>query len=58
MLENFYGPFRENLDDVAGVRMTAIIDVLDDQLGTHFFPLQARLTILGWYPLSRQFNLH
>lgn len=42
VLGGFWGPFRDNLAQVAGVSVTDIIDVLNDQLGAHFFPQQAR----------------
>lgn len=45
MLGGFWGPFRDNLAQVAGVAVTDIIDVLNDQLGAHFFPQQARVNV-------------
>ena len=42
MLGGFWGPFRDNLAQVAGVSVTDIIDVLNDQLSAHFFSQQAR----------------
>ena len=44
VLGGFWGPFRDNLAQVAGVAVTDIIDVLNDQLGAHFFPQQARVS--------------
>jgi hypothetical protein len=38
VLQGFWGPFRDNLAQVAGVSMTDVIDVLDERLGAHFFP--------------------
>ncbi|KAK9828106.1 hypothetical protein WJX81_004990 [Elliptochloris bilobata] len=40
VLGDFWGPFRDNLSEVTGVSMTDIIDMLDEQLGAHFFPQQ------------------
>jgi hypothetical protein len=41
VLQAFWGPFRDNLAQVAGVSMTDVIDVLDARLGARFFPPQA-----------------
>lgn len=55
MLGGFWGPFRDNLAQVAGVAVADIINVLNDQLGAHFFPQQARSSVTATH--SRRFCL-
>ncbi|MCA9807207.1 MAG: type I DNA topoisomerase [Cyanobacteria bacterium HKST-UBA06] len=38
VLKEFWGPFSEKVDGTKDLTITTVLDVLDEQLGDHFFP--------------------